>query len=89
MRTSTLADDGALEETEGRIQENTLLGVEVGRRPYRQGIVHIVGVILDGNDLQFALFFVGQPSFPVDHPGEFAYRHAMNDGNGKLTDAGP
>ena len=38
---------------------------------------------LDGDDLQPALYPFPQPSFAVDHLGQFAYRAPMKEGDGQ------
>src|SRR6185437_13323170 len=85
MGAATLTNDGALKQAKRRIQKDALLRIEIGRRPHRQLIRHVMRVILDRNDLQFALLLVRQPAFTIDHLRKFAYRHPMNNGNGELT----
>ena len=50
IRTPSLTHNRAFKQAQGRIQQNRLLGIQVGRRGYGEGVVHVVGVVLERDD---------------------------------------
>ena len=76
----------AFERAERRVERDRQVVRKVGRRLDRKRIGLPVLPSFNGDDSEPALLSLSQPAFSVDHPGKFARRASVEQGDGKHSD---
>ena len=75
---------------ECRIEIDGILGRQIGRWGHWQLIATVVRIMAARNHgefacLPFGLYAILQPTFGIDHFGQFSQGHSVDDGNGVHT----
>src|SRR5690606_10084318 len=76
---SAHADVGAFKKAQGRIKTDGKVVGKIGRGLYWKAVRHGMGPVLCFDDLDVGFDPVRQPSFSIDHLGQFAYAQAVYD----------